>query len=275
MKLNILFGILIFLVVVNIAAVDTYLYFHLSDRQAPATTGSVLNPAGQGGDPLARLDDSQRQKLRDMMESFKRSTGELHGRIRVLDDEILASIQSDTIPRNKIDQDLTEISSLRLDISKKALDEIIEAKAFLSKDQQERLFSGIFRTTAGPAPEKGEPRSSMDDRNREGRDIAPGHSSLPPPPDKRLKKYAETLNLTPNQAAQVKTILEASWKKFLSIGTGTADSGDNRAAVKAARDDEDSRIEKLLTPGQKIKFESMKKQHEKRPPPDNNDEPVP
>jgi uncharacterized membrane protein len=276
MKLNILFGILIFLVIANIAAVDTYLYLHLSDRSPASDTSPGTPPTGQGTDPLAQLNEGQREKLHEMMETFKRSTGELNGRIRVLDDEILKLVQEDTIQKSLIERDLNEISTLRLEISKKALDEIIGAKAFLSKDQQERLFSGIFRTKAAPTPARSESANSAIRPDQRRQDAGSGRPPIPPPQQNRLKKYTEVLNLTSSQAAQVKDILESSWKKYSALGAGSAaNDASSRDSLKKIMDDEDSRIEKILNPAQMEKFKEMKKKHDRNNPPGERDEQAP
>jgi Spy/CpxP family protein refolding chaperone len=270
MKLKILIGILVFIVIVNIVAVDTYLYYHLvgksteySDNKShDRTIGSK-----QFDDPLTTLNDTQRNKLREIIEEFRKSTGELNGRIRILDDEILNMIQVDLSHKEKIDQNLKEISSLRLEISKIAIDKIIRTKSFLSKEQQKQLFSAIFRVKpSGQSPQMAN-NSPREKNNQEIRESKPVRSdNMPPPKENRLRKLSEKLELTKEQVTQLDAILGLSEKQYSSLGAkDITDPVQYNQVRKAIMDEEDTRIAKILTDAQKKKFTEMKMKPERGP----------
>jgi Spy/CpxP family protein refolding chaperone len=270
MKLKILIGILVFIVIVNIVTVDTYLYYHLVGKSIEYSDNKSLDRtigSKQVDDPLTTLNDVQRNKLREIIEEFRKSTGELNGRIRILDDEIIKLIQAESVQKDRIDQNLKEISSLRLEISKIAIDKIIRTKSFLSKEQQEQLFGAIFRVKpSGQAPQKANnsPREKKSQEMRDSHSVRPDNKT--PPKENRLRKLSEKLELTKEQITQLDAILGLSEKKYSSLGAkDISDPVQYKQERKAIMDEEDAQIAKILTDAQKKKFTEMKMKPERGP----------
>jgi Spy/CpxP family protein refolding chaperone len=260
MKLNTVIGILIVLLIVNVVAVDTYLYYHLfkTTAQPPLGPASGQPPAD---DPLATLTREQRNELLNAMEDFRKATGELHGRIKALDDEIFQLIQQDSIPKTRMEQNLQEISALRMQIRRLAIEKMVSAKSFLTPQQQERLFSAIFRT--GPNVQTPGVRSEAPRQARKSNDTLWKRSSRPstqpPPAENRLGKLKDALQLNDVQVAQVDRILKSSRARFENLRTQKIDDPSVfREQEKVIKDAEDAQIEKILTNTQKQKFTEMK-----------------
>jgi hypothetical protein len=271
MKLKILIGIFAFIVIVNIVAVDTYLYYHLIGKSTEFSDHKSLDfpdfAGQQSGDPLTTLNDMQRNKLREIIVEFSKSTGELNGRIRILDDEIFNLIQAEPIQKEKVDQNLKEISSLRLEISKIAIDKILETKSFLSKEQQEKLFSAIFRVKPNVQLQQ---KANTPSQERNFNDIPDSKpvrpDNLPPPKENRLRKLSEKLELSKEQITQLDAVLDLSQKKYTSLeAKGISDPVQHRQERKAIMDEEDAQIAKILTDVQKKKFTEMKMKPERGP----------
>ena len=152
MKLKILVGILVFLIVVNLATIGTYLYYHFKGNSTEFS--GQFPPLGPRGEsPMAQLSQAQRKKLIELMDGFRSATGNLHDRIRTLEDEISELLQQDPVQKENIDTKLKEIADVRLDISKMAVAKLIEAKSFLNARQQEGFYNAILRSRPEfPAP---------------------------------------------------------------------------------------------------------------------------
>jgi Spy/CpxP family protein refolding chaperone len=269
MKLKILIGVLVTLIIVNIAAVDTYLYYNLANRPGDnpdnMSPGVPASGGEQGDDPLAKLNDTQRKEIRTLMQEFKRSTGELYGRIKVLDDDILTLIQQEPSQKEKIEQDLKEISTLRMEISKIAVEKIMQTKSYLSKEQQEKLFSAIFRTKS-KVQSQGKGNDQQQDRDL-NTDTGPRQDQrdIPPPPMNRLKKYTEKLELTTEQIAKIDAILRLSQNKYSSLELKkSSDPSEYGKQRKEIMDQEDAQVEKILNETQKRKFAELKKKQDRR-----------
>jgi hypothetical protein len=87
----------------------------------------------------------------------------------------------------------------------------------------------------------------------------------PPTKEERLSHLKDVLNLTKDQVKKVTSILDFTQKKMVELRD--KDSKEHREymdAVKIIHNEEDSKIEKILTKDQKKIFEKMKNEREKR-----------
>jgi Spy/CpxP family protein refolding chaperone len=84
-------------------------------------------------------------------------------------------------------------------------------------------------------------------------------------PGRRADRMKHELNLTDDQTAQVKSILEDGRTKMEAIHSNSSLSRDDRRAqMMSIHKAQDDRIEALLTPDQKTKFEAMQEQMRER-----------
>jgi Spy/CpxP family protein refolding chaperone len=96
---------------------------------------------------------------------------------------------------------------------------------------------------------------------------APDQMQGPPPggpggrrgggPEQRLEMMQKELNLTPDQTAKVKTILEDGRKQMMDLRQSNASQEDRRARMMSLRETELASIRAVLTDDQKPKFEAM------------------
>jgi len=85
--------------------------------------------------------------------------------------------------------------------------------------------------------------------------------------DDRLKRMAKDLNLTPAQQKKLKPIMEAGAKKGKEIFENKKLTDQQKGdAFKKLRDENRKKIEAILTPDQKKKYEEMRKQRMNRGP---------
>ena len=88
---------------------------------------------------------------------------------------------------------------------------------------------------------------------------AEGHGRHQPMnPEKQAKHLAKELNLTPDQVAQIKPILESRKQEIESLRSDSSLAPqDRRAKVQAIQQDSKSKIEAVLNDTQKQQFEQM------------------
>ena len=263
MNLKGLFGILVFIVIVNIVAVDTYLYYN--HQKISGTISESVRPApgtDNGENPFPKLNNSQRNEMRNILEEFKKSTGELNGKIRNHDNEIYRLMEADSINRDSIDMHLKEISSLRMEISKIAIARLIETKKILSRDQQEQLFAAILRSRP-TMPQRLDSGEAVQDKTP--RPMPPKAGMNPPPFENRLRRLSQKLNLTKAQIAQLESILKESQPQQEKLrAVAEKDPVKFREQMKSIMDAEDAKIENILTSEQKKIFIDLK--NERREP---------
>jgi hypothetical protein len=168
MKTKILIGILVFLIIVNLATIGTFLYLKFA-RPGPdglAMPGDGGRPPGRAfRDPMAHLSADQRNKLNELMRGFHDESRALNDKVRDLEETTFRLLHESTIPNDSIDLTLRQMADLRLEISRKATQRLIAAKAFLDPAQQDILFDAIMK--ARPEFGGGPP---------------PGGEGMPPPP---------------------------------------------------------------------------------------------
>jgi Spy/CpxP family protein refolding chaperone len=81
----------------------------------------------------------------------------------------------------------------------------------------------------------------------------------PPSPDALVAIFTKELNLTPVQQTQLENILRARRDKFDALGEGI------RQRMDAERDRMRADIDQILTPEQRVRFESMNRKMREHP----------
>ena len=88
-----------------------------------------------------------------------------------------------------------------------------------------------------------------------------GHGG-PPNPDQELAHLTQALDLTSDQQAKIKPILEDSFKQMQSVHQDTSLSQQDRSAkMQEIHKNLSAQIHEVLTPDQQTKFDSMTKNH--------------
>lgn len=143
MKLKILVGILLFLIVVNIATIGSYIYFRVQDN------GERRNDRFDfprdfhrrfSRPPHLDLTPEQMQQLLELRMSFAEDTKELSLEMAKSRGEIYEILKSDSVSWTMIEEKLQQIANFRMQIEKIAIKKLIEAQDYLSLKQRELLF---------------------------------------------------------------------------------------------------------------------------------------
>ncbi len=159
MKLKILIGVLVFLILVNLATIGSFFYFQMHRPDHPP--GGVFD--GRPPHDMMRLGAEKRAQLRELLENFHQITRADQQQLHQSTDELFELLQSDSASTEEIDNALQSIETLRSKINHKMIETLLQAKTFLSPKEQKRFFNSMMRARPGP-PER---RSSK--FNREGR----------------------------------------------------------------------------------------------------------
>ncbi len=149
MKIKVLVGVLIFLIVINLATIGSYVYLKITNepnRHMP------LMPLVEGPErplppdrPELKLNKGQREKLINLLRSFREKTIGLRQQMRKLEDDTFVLLQKDTVSPKQVDANLQKISEIKLEISKEAVNKLIDAKKFLSPEQQKHFYNALMQ----------------------------------------------------------------------------------------------------------------------------------
>jgi len=147
MKVKILVGLLIFLIVVNLATIGSYIYFRMddkSDRMIPRFRNSDF-PVRFQKPPHLDLDREQMHQLLELRMSFERDTRELSEQIRALREGIFQMLKNDSVAMTDIEGKLDDISRLRTQIDKAAINKLIEAQEYLTPVQRDHFLRFLLK----------------------------------------------------------------------------------------------------------------------------------
>jgi uncharacterized membrane protein len=153
-KLKLLIGVLVFLIVLNLATIGSFVYMRWTSEPpdlvppAPPSQGEIEmgrpGPRGTRPHERFRLRPEERAELGRLLAELRSETADLELRIAELERQVFERVQEQPVDRDEIDSLLTEISAARLAISRAAADKLIEAKAHLTPDQQELFYRAIL-----------------------------------------------------------------------------------------------------------------------------------
>lgn len=164
MKVKWLVGALVVLVIINIAALGSFWYMH---HQAPPP-GPGFERSGRGEKMERRhgrnLSRDERRRLFRAMRSFHQDVRPLIDQTDALEEDLIASMKQDPVPRARVDSLLEGISQKRLEIARLATDRMIAMGDSLAPEDRERMLDALMRFRRGQFDrEGGRPRFRRDD----------------------------------------------------------------------------------------------------------------
>ena len=99
-----------------------------------------------GGEPaMMRMEPEVRERMHAMMLRFREDVADLQTGAFALEDSTVAMLKNDPPPMDRINDNLKKLSDLRLLINQKAVHNLLQAKSFLTLDQQEMFFRAIMQ----------------------------------------------------------------------------------------------------------------------------------
>jgi hypothetical protein len=156
MKLKVLVGILIILIVINLATIGSYFYMlHKHDgrfwHRPPLPWMTHLErpdrpPRERPGRALMqRLSRTEREQLTQLLTDLRMETEDLRTSIHTMESEVMEALRQDSIPLQRVDSLLKDIADIHLEISHEATNKLIEAKSYLSPEQQALFYDAILQ----------------------------------------------------------------------------------------------------------------------------------
>lgn len=145
MKIKFLVGALVFLVVVNLAVMGTFIAMNLSRKPAPkGEWGPKAALEGERRVRRPRIPDERRRELMVHLRDLRRETAPLKERIAGLEEEIFVAMQEDPVSEARVDSLLEEISGIQYEISRIAARKLIDAKRVLPPGEREAFFRAVL-----------------------------------------------------------------------------------------------------------------------------------
>ncbi len=149
MKTKVLVGILLFLIVINLSTIGVFVY-HILKPGPPETVpfaGEGGPPPGMMGPgmPMMRLQPEVRERMHKLMVGFREEIQSYQEQIFALEDSTVALLKHDPPPMTRVNERLKQLADLRLLINEKAVHNLLQAKKFLSPEEQEMFFRAIMQ----------------------------------------------------------------------------------------------------------------------------------
>jgi uncharacterized membrane protein len=157
MKVRLLIGVLVALIVLNLATIGSFVYMRWrtpgQDLEALAPQPNPEFRSHRGDHRRAtgpfRPSGDERRHLIGLLSEFRTQTDGIRQKISEDENRVFDLMQREKVPRAQVDSLLEEISRSRLEMRRLAVDKLIESKAHLSPHQQQRFFDSILNTRPG------------------------------------------------------------------------------------------------------------------------------
>ncbi len=138
MKIKILVGVLVALMVINIAALGSFLYLHHHAKNAK-------QPNRAHRFAIRYVPEKDRAKFFRTARARRMDIGPLAEETSALEKDLIASMRQNPVPRAHIDSVLEQISRNRLEINRKATDRMIAMGDSLTDDERGRRVDALLR----------------------------------------------------------------------------------------------------------------------------------
>jgi uncharacterized membrane protein len=140
MKIKIMVAALVVLMIVNVAALGSFLFLHLHAHRQPATQLDRVHRW-----VLRNVPEPDRDKFFHTARSIHQDIGPLAEQTRDLEKDLINSMRKDPIPRAHIDSLLEQISKNRLEIARKATDRMVAMGDSLTPDERGHMADALLR----------------------------------------------------------------------------------------------------------------------------------
>ncbi len=153
MKSRVLITLLTILTVMNVGALGAFLYVHMTKKPPPMEKhwrGKRFDKTAHGKSSWAKLDSTDRAIIKREMREFRSDITDLTDRTQTLEQAIIDRMLMDPVPRAEVDSLLTEMASVRLEMSKRATNRLLDVDSEITPEQRERILRAVFSPRFGP-----------------------------------------------------------------------------------------------------------------------------
>jgi len=154
-KLKLLIGVLVFLIVLNLATIGSFVYMRWTGGRAelappapPSPEDRMMGRPGRAKPDRPgpfRLRTEERAELGKLLAELRSETSDLERRIEELEGQVFEKAREETVDRGAVDSLLFDISTARLEISQIVVSKLLEAKSHLTPEQQELFYKALLR----------------------------------------------------------------------------------------------------------------------------------
>jgi len=140
MKIKILISVLVLLILVNLAAIGSWVYFRWteSDEGYPPQFRPRMRPPFAGSE--SHFNEDQREKLGKLLQELREEAKVPRQKTKELEDRIFGELQTPTPDDRKVDSLMQALAESQKIVSRLAFKKLEQAKSFLDTDQQRRFF---------------------------------------------------------------------------------------------------------------------------------------
>jgi Spy/CpxP family protein refolding chaperone len=142
MKVKVLIGALAVLMVMNMAALGAFFFFHLHARHHGLHGRERFTHRWV----MRNVPEGDRERLMRTMRSFHEEVRPLAEQTGKLEEELISSMRKDPAPRAHIDSLLEQISQNRLEIARRATDRMIAMGDSLTPDERGHMVDALMRS---------------------------------------------------------------------------------------------------------------------------------
>lgn len=150
MKIKLLIVALVLLIAINLGTLGSYVYIQFFKEKKPSPAEMFQRPHFPPGErPDLSLKKEQRKQLRNLLKEFAEETESLRSQVMELEQQTFLLMQQTPVPMETVDQNLQELSDIRLQIMQRAVKKMINAKSFLTPEQQRHFFKAMTFSRPG------------------------------------------------------------------------------------------------------------------------------
>jgi len=138
MKVKILIGALVVLMIINVAALGSFLYLHHHARNA-------RQPDRAHRFAIRYVPEKDRAKFFRTARALRQDIGPLADETGALEKDLIHSMGQNPVPRAHVDSLLEQISRNRLEINRKATDRMIAMGDSLTAEERSHMADALLR----------------------------------------------------------------------------------------------------------------------------------
>ncbi len=139
MKIKILIATLFVLLIVNVAALGSFLFLHHRAHHQPPQLDRVHRWV------VRNVPEKDRDKFFRTAHGIHDDIGPLVEETRGIEKQLIESMRQDPVPRAHIDSLLEQISKNRLEIARKATDRMVAMGDSLTADERAHMADALLR----------------------------------------------------------------------------------------------------------------------------------
>ena len=147
MKIKVLIGILIFLIVLNLATIGTWLYFqfapsaHFEWRPIPMKEAPMrfrMRP------PIHDLTPEQRQQLRQLVQEMRQIKGPIEKQLQSIHNQLRTALTDTAVTIDSLRMLLDSLANIQRQLNDITIHYFLSARQFLTPQQRQRIFQHLF-----------------------------------------------------------------------------------------------------------------------------------